>query len=705
MIQLAIRTIDNLDVKQSGMDPDATPSRKILVTGGTGFVGSALVAALRDRGHQVTAMGRTQRALTPWLQDQAVSCEGTVRFLQADLRDRPAVVAACADQDVVYHVGALTAPWGRRRDFEATNVGGTDSVIIGCVQHQVERLIYVSSPSVVFSFSDQFDLRDDALYPGHFSSEYARSKALGEVLVRRAAQQGLKTVIVRPRAVFGPGDTTLFPRLLRVARLGRLPQIGQGDNVTELTYIDNVVHALVLAMICEQANGQTVTITNGQPVALWPVIHRVLATQGLRTSARTVPLSVAMGLAWSLENLWHMLRIPSEPLVTRYSLGLLGYSQTFDISAAKEILGYQPLVSLEQGIARTLIWLRASTDATVAPPRHVPEFVAGAPGKDSSSPVGVTSGTPEQAVSVDVTCDVLATGYCCQSYHHLVRGAEKRVVALPATFALLRHPRHGVILFDTGYAPRSREVCASLPFSIYERMVPVTVLPEWSAVRQLERRGIGPREVRQVILSHFHADHLGGLRDFPEATFITTEAAYARVRGLSGWRALRAAFIPALLPRDFEARLRLVSLASEPVPIPNRRDADPLATEPWSVFPRTLDLFGDGSILLLPLQGHAAGQIGALVRTSRSSRTLLAADGCWSSESYRARQMPPVLVAPILDNWSAARGTLRRLHAVWRTEPAVTIVPCHCPEQHDALLAEMDVPMALRLQAATSVDR
>lgn len=693
-------------------------SRKILVTGGTGFIGRALVAALRDRGDWVTAMGRNQRPIAMLLESGPAAGGGSVRFLRVDLRDRLAVVEACAGHDIVYHLGAQTTPWGRRRDFDATNVAGTASVIMGCWRHRVQRLVYVSSPSVLFNFSDQFDLRDDAPYPKRFSSDYARSKALGEVLVQRAARRGLDAVIVRPRAVFGPGDATLFPRLLRVARLGRLPRIGLGDTVTELTYIDNVVHALILAMTVAGATAQTCTITNGKPVALWPVIDRVLATQGLRTSDRTLPLAVAMRIARLTELVWRLLRISTEPPVTRYSVGLLGYSQTFDPRAARETLGYAPVVSLEDGIARTLDWLRATTGETVAGASAVSGSAtrvleASCPSREAQASAHVVTPHPSymrESVEVSpasqpviVTCEVIAAGYCRHSYHRVVRGGAARMLAFPATFALLQHPRHGAMLFDTGYAPRSQNAVGSLPFSIYGRLLPVTIKPEWSAVAQLERRGIGAHDIRYVILSHFHADHIGGLRDFPDATYVASHAAYARVHGLAGWRALRVGFIPQLLPHDFEARLQPVTVAHAAVS--RGSDASPDTAGPWSVFPCTLDLFGDGSIVLVPLPGHAAGQIGALVRTSVSSGTLLVADACWVSAAYRDRRMPPAAVAPIMDDWGEARRTIRWLHAVWRTEADVTIVPCHCTELHDALLTAMDVPMTMRWPVEGLADR
>jgi len=212
----------------------------MLVTGGTGFLGKRLAMALLERGHRVRILGRNMAPV------QALLAQGA-RPVVADLRDRDAVIAACAGVDVVFHVGALSAPWGRRADFFETNVGGTESVLAGCRAHGVKRMIYVSSPSVVFDGRDQRLLTEDAPYPRRFASIYSLTKKIGEDRVRAA--QELETVILRPKAIFGPGDSSLLPRLIAAARQGRLPQIGDGRNLVDLTYVDNVVHALLLA--CE----------------------------------------------------------------------------------------------------------------------------------------------------------------------------------------------------------------------------------------------------------------------------------------------------------------------------------------------------------------------------------------------------------------------------------------------------------------------
>jgi nucleoside-diphosphate-sugar epimerase len=273
--------------------------------------------------------------------------------LKADLRDREAVIAACRGVEAVFHVGALSAPWGPPRDFHDINVGGTASVLAGCREHAVRRMVYVSSPSVVFDGGDHVNLREDAPYPRRFASVYSLTKKLGEDLVNAASRAGhLEAVILRPKAMFGPGDQSLLPRLVEVARRKRLPQVGDGRNLVDLTYVENVVQALTLALDSPAAPGKTYTITNGEHVPLWPTVRMVLRRTGLPNDLRPLPLPVAL-LAARLMEIAGALG-GKEPLLTTYTVGILARTQTYDISAARRDLGYNPLISVAEGIERTL---------------------------------------------------------------------------------------------------------------------------------------------------------------------------------------------------------------------------------------------------------------------------------------------------------------------------------------------------------------
>ena len=319
----------------------------VLVTGGTGFLGRSVAWMLLARGDTVWLMGRN------FTEAQGLVAAGAIP-LTVDLRDPAAVMAACAGKEIVYHIGAKSEPWGKRADFFAINVGGAEAVIAGCRQHGVRRLVYVSSPSAVFDGHDQLNATEAAPYPRRFASVYSLTKKLGEDRVN-ATRDRLQTVIVRPKAIFGPGDRALLPRLIAAARAGRLPQIGDGRNRVDLTYVENVAHALILAGSAEAAVGHTYTITNAAHPLLWEVIGQALTQLRLPTRLRRIPLGAALAVAGALEGIAAV--TGREPTLTRYSATILARTQTYDISAAKRDLNYAPIVSLSDGIARTFATL------------------------------------------------------------------------------------------------------------------------------------------------------------------------------------------------------------------------------------------------------------------------------------------------------------------------------------------------------------
>ncbi len=318
---------------------------KVMVTGGTGFLGRHLVRRLLADGDEVRVLARNPDLATD-LADKGAT------IVKGDLTDITAPCRAAFECDAIVHAGALSAPWGREIEFRQINVLGTEHVLEAYRFAKARRLIYVSSPSVVFAGKDQVDVGEDIPYPERFVSTYSFTKALGELSIKREAGHGIDTVILRPKAIFGPGDTSLLPRLIAAARAGRLPQIGDGTNRVDLTYVENVAHAIALALRSEKAVGGTYTITNGESAVLWEVIRRVLEHQGLSTKLKVVPLPAAMAAAALMEAKAAI--TGKEPLLTRYTVQILARTQTYDISAARRDLGYEPIVSLEEGIRRTL---------------------------------------------------------------------------------------------------------------------------------------------------------------------------------------------------------------------------------------------------------------------------------------------------------------------------------------------------------------
>ena len=250
-------------------------------------------------------------------------------------------------------------------------------------------------------------------------------------------------------------------------------------------------------------------------------------------------------------------------------------------------------------------------------------------------------------------------------------GGRWRRARAYAMFGLIRHPVHGNILIDTGYAPRFYAATTGWPQRAYALTTPTTI-----DVEQTARFQLGDLKIDQILVTHFHADHIAGLNDFPQAEFIYFREGYAAVRSLSPLQATRAAFIPALLPADFAQRSRPVSLADQ-VPLPSA----------LSPFERGIDLLGDGSLWGIHLPGHAYGQMGlylpqASYLNNCQGPLFLAIDACWHSLSYRENRLSHRLANFIQDDSAAYAETLEKIHQMHLRSPSLPILPFHCPEVH-----------------------
>lgn len=321
----------------------------ILITGGTGFLGRRLGETLQAEGHQVTMLGRN-RTIGQSLIDQGF------KFQPIDLSDRQGIVASCQGQSAVFHCGALSSPWGRYSDFFESNVLGTRHVIEGCQRFGVDRLIHVSTASVYFEFCDRTQISELDPLPARPVNAYAATKRQAEQEIQTAHRAGLPVITIRPRGIIGPGDTALLPRLIRASDRTGIPLIDQGKALTDVTYVDNVVTALRL---CLQAPshclGRVYNITNGQPMSLERLLNRVFTRLDYPFQTRPMSFKVAYGLAWAFES-WARLTRGPEPILTRYTVGLLSKSQTLDISAAQRDLNYHPAITLEAGLDQFAIW-------------------------------------------------------------------------------------------------------------------------------------------------------------------------------------------------------------------------------------------------------------------------------------------------------------------------------------------------------------
>jgi nucleoside-diphosphate-sugar epimerase len=323
---------------------------KIVVTGVTGFLGGHLASALVDDGHTVVGTGRDRKRAE-------LARKRGASVLLGDIAEKEFVCEAIAGAEAVVHAAALSAPWGSRQAFLTANVTGTENVVEACRRYLVQRVVHVSSPSVTFAGQDVFQQTEQAPYPRRYLSFYSQSKKMAEDVVNHAIRAGLPATIVRPKAIFGPGDTTLLPRLIAAARAKRLVQVGTGTNLVDLTHVANVVRSIVLVLKTEYAVGQTYTITNDEPSNLWSVIRLAVSEILAGANLRRVPYRAAFLAATAYEARAALTR--REPFLTRYSVAILGRNQTYDISALKRDTGYTPGISIKEGLRQTIAAFKA----------------------------------------------------------------------------------------------------------------------------------------------------------------------------------------------------------------------------------------------------------------------------------------------------------------------------------------------------------
>ncbi len=320
---------------------------KALVTGGGGFLGGAIVRLLRARGDAVRSFTRSNY---PWLDELGVEQS------LGDLANLEAVEKATEGCDIVFHVAARAGVWGRRRDLFDTNVTGTENVITACKKFGVRKLVYTSTPSVIHARSDIENGNESLPYPKHFDAYYPESKALAEKAILAANSPELATISLRPHLIFGPGDPHLIPRVLASARAGKLRRIGSRPIKVDVTYIDNAAEAHLNAAdkldVGSACAGKPYFISNGEPVQLWGFIDCVLAEAGLPPVNRTVSAWKARLAGRLLEWMYWLLRLSGEPPMTRFVAVQMSTSHWYDISAARRDLGYDPKVTVEEGLKR-----------------------------------------------------------------------------------------------------------------------------------------------------------------------------------------------------------------------------------------------------------------------------------------------------------------------------------------------------------------
>jgi len=310
---------------------------KAIITGATGGLGRNLGEFLTQKGWELLGFGR----------NETIGKELGYSFKAFDLSDLEATFDAFEEADVVFHCAALSSPWGDYDTFYQNNVVATQNVLDAMTKYNIPKLVYVSTPSIYFDFTNQQNI-DECYRPKEFVNAYAKTKYLAEQLVLNSEFQ---SSIIRPRGIFGEYDTVLIPRLEKVAKKGFLPLLNGGKALIDITYVGNVVHAMYLCVTKELEGKQVFNISNGEPIAVESIFKMVMKSINKKPKYKKVSYRTMYYLATLLEFVAKF-RGGKEPMITKYGVGLISFDQTLDLTKAKEVLGYEPIYSIEEGLER-----------------------------------------------------------------------------------------------------------------------------------------------------------------------------------------------------------------------------------------------------------------------------------------------------------------------------------------------------------------
>ena len=316
--------------------------RAAFVTGGSGFIGGALVHRLVADGWRVRALARSDASAH-------VVADRGAEAVRGDLDDVAAMTVGMRGCDVAFHCAATLGEWGDRESFEHGNVEGTRNVLEAARRSGVRRVVHVGTEAALLAGDPLVMVDEHAPLRPDSPALYSSTKAKAEQQVIAAAGDDLEALVVRPRLVWGPGDTTITPTLVEMVKNGRFAWIGGGHHMTSTTHVDNVVEGLVLAAD-NGASGAAYFVTDGEPIEFREFITRLLATQGVSAPKRSLPRGLARAIAGGGERLWSLLPLPGQPPVTRLAFWLSALETTIDISRARNELGYAPVRTIDDGL-------------------------------------------------------------------------------------------------------------------------------------------------------------------------------------------------------------------------------------------------------------------------------------------------------------------------------------------------------------------
>lgn len=323
---------------------------KVIITGATGFLGRNLAESFNAGGLEVTATGRS------FAVGDEFRKKG-IRFKKADILDLNQLNNAFSPSDVVIHCAGRSGPWGRYRDFYDTNVIGTRNVIKLCKKHHIKKIIFISTPSMYYTGKNRYDISESEPLPNRQASNYSKTKLIAEKELMALSRQGFKIIIFRPRALYGPYDNTIIPRILRLADKKQMPLINNGKALVDITCVGNFVEVVRKGLTApDDVWNEIYNISNDDPIRIKEWFSQVLNIFNRPFEPENIPEPSAKIVAGLMEFYSYLPWVKKEPSMTRFTVGYMAKSMTLSIDKAKQKLGYSPQITNQQGFEKYAAW-------------------------------------------------------------------------------------------------------------------------------------------------------------------------------------------------------------------------------------------------------------------------------------------------------------------------------------------------------------